>query len=110
MSQVKPRKQYHRSLPLTVTQSELQTIRGLRAVMEFYGQLRADLLDRLELGAAVEPGPLTARVTTAEIRRPSWPVLIELLGRAEVRRLRARIPGKVHQQLRVTPVKPVREE
>jgi hypothetical protein len=71
-----------------------------------YQSLRNDVLARIDGGAAIEPGPLTARVVPVEGRRVTWPLLIELLGPAEVRRLRARTPPTLCRQLRVMPTGP----
>jgi hypothetical protein len=74
-----------------------------------YESLRNDVLARIEGGAAIESGPLTALVVPFESCQASWPLLIELLGPGEVRRLRARAPMKVSRHLRVMPTTPAQE-
>jgi hypothetical protein len=107
MRELKSRKEHRRSTPPTLTQSELQTLLALRSLRDLHDTLRADFFARLEGGATIEPGPLTAKVITRKSRPLTLPVLTDLLGQDEVQRLRALAPPKVCLELRVIPAGPL---
>ena len=68
------------SCPQIVTQAELQRLHSLRRASQDANQLRERILSKLNAGAAIEEGPLTADVQIKYHVRFSREKLTEALG------------------------------
>ena len=63
-----------------ILQSELREVEELAPAQKRYTELRRNIIERLDTGASVEPGDLTAQLTFHESRQLSWPRLEAILG------------------------------
>jgi hypothetical protein len=89
--------------PDRITQAELEELRDVkreyRQLKRRLAQLRVNTLTRLELGATVEHGPLTARVKRVAYRFVNARTLLRPLGPVEVARLKALVEPKILPRL-----------
>lgn len=67
----------------TVLQADLQLIRELGRAMRRYSALRQGVLEILDAGGDVEPGPLGVSVTAQEMRVISYPKLVDAIGQQD---------------------------
>lgn len=88
----------------TVTQAELRRMVRLREMADTLAQARKDIVSRLEAGARVERGPLTAHVKTQSTCNSSWKRLRELLGDEIVEEPRAQTKPTVCKMLKIREV------
>jgi hypothetical protein len=83
----------------SITQKQLKEYQTLAAEESQIHQkrevLRKNLLNGLEVGAAVEPGDLTAEVRRNHRRELSGPKLLPLLGKAKVEELKLAVEPTV---------------
>lgn len=89
-----------------VTQEMLAALEELRLVAAEQKRLRQHILTLLDQGAAIEPGPLTARVVVQEHRRITNSDLRRLLGDARVEEMRSQVRARYHRYLYVRRVEP----
>lgn len=87
----------------TITQAMLAEYEELCRQEQVRQERRLVLIDLLEDGAAVEKGPLTARLDVSDRVVCSWSKLDELLGPETVESLRSLIEPTVFKQLKVAP-------
>ncbi len=89
-----------------ISQDELREFRKLdaesRAIDSRRESLRKSLLDRLEQGAYVEDGPLTARLQVRLSRRFSEKALRERFGEDWVRQVKPRLTPTTSRYLMVS--------
>ncbi len=86
-------------LPKTIRQDELEDLEQLRRLVAEYNHLRDSLVQRLEDGAKIEPGPLTASIERTVLRRLTWDRLKELVGQATVKKFRKSISPSVSRKI-----------
>ena len=83
----------------TVTQAQLQEFLELRELAWRHDELREQLLTRLQAGAWIEPGRLTAKVELKHKPIFSNKALTQVLGEARVRELRDAVEPTVFRYL-----------
>lgn len=92
-----------------VTQEMLAAYAELREVTrelrKVAGELREEIMNSLEQGGEVEPGPLTAEIRTAEQQRFSLAKLSRLLGEQRAQELQSQIEPTVSRALWVLPAR-----
>lgn len=85
-----------------VTQAMLADYLAVEELWRVREERRKRLLALLEAGAAVEPGPLAARIDYQGRSIFSWTKLLRVLGQAGVERLADEVGPTVCRFLRVT--------
>jgi hypothetical protein len=89
-----------------VTQDELGEYRGLKdevaRLNEEIEERRSSMIERLDAGAAIEPGFFHATVSHRKQRMLTAPKLEEILPRAEVERLKSLVTPTYSTHLRVS--------
>jgi hypothetical protein len=92
--------------PEPISQLEIQTLEKLNhQVHELSSELRkarADLMQRIALGAAIEEGDLRLDLVEWQRRNLTASLLESVLGKDELERLRARVEPKAQAKLKVT--------
>jgi hypothetical protein len=91
---------------LIVGQAALQQYRQLMDAQQSREAMRGSIVELLEGGASVEPGPLTARLRRVEQRRFSAPEIERLLGARQLEELRSQLQPIVSVQLIVEVASP----
>jgi hypothetical protein len=74
-----------------ISQAELRELADLRKLAQRKDALRRSIMARLEQGAVIESGKLTAKVEVAQQTRCSWQRLAEIMSETQVRQIRAMI-------------------
>ena len=82
-----------------VTQAMLEEYQGLIEASTRRAALRQQIMERLDAGAAVESGPLTALIHEHADHRFTYKNLVVLLGEARVAELKLQVEPTVSRQL-----------
>lgn len=85
----------------TIKQAELKEYLRLAEAERRRDAMRKDLMARLDGGAKVQPGPLTALIEVSTAKRLSRGLLVELIGAEETDALMERVPHAEQRSLRV---------
>jgi hypothetical protein len=86
-----------------VTQAELKEVVELRALKRRCERICHSLRERLNNGAIVEPGELTAQVKRCQSRQFTQRILREVLGEDGFAELTARVPARKQARLIIEP-------
>lgn len=88
------------SIPI-VTQAQLRELRELRSRQTRQKALEAEIRAALGANAAIEPGPLTATLSTKQSRRLSAELLRQSLGVGPANEILSRMPLTTSRVLQV---------
>jgi len=86
----------------TITQQELREyVEQARELQQRHNTQRKSLTERLERGATIEPGELTARIEIENKKRWSWKCISDVLGLEQTQELWQQIQPTPHRHLLV---------
>jgi hypothetical protein len=92
-------------MPDVIKQAELRQYRDLadeaRKVTASQEALRKTLIARIQEGAEVQPGKLSATLTKSEAQRFSFDALVRILGLKKAEDIKLQLPVSVSQSLKV---------
>ena len=87
--------------PKQITQEELQKLVNFDEAARGRDLLRNDLLKRIQAGASVESGELSASLELRTVDRPTWDDIAKHMTPSAYLELRARYKGLINRYLRI---------